>query len=102
MRHRDMNVQYTDDALLVFPSADVGIAVAAPQGLIVPVVRGAERLTIAQIAAARAALVAGAGDERGRAGEREGGASTIPTPGMDAVAHFAPGPPPPQASILAV
>src|SRR6185295_5805069 len=31
MRHRDMNVQYTDDALLVFPSANVGIAVAAPQ-----------------------------------------------------------------------
>src|SRR5258708_3028654 len=25
MRHRDVNVQYTDDALLVFPSADVGI-----------------------------------------------------------------------------
>src|SRR5947199_258405 len=31
MRHRDMNVQYTHDALLVFPSANVGIPVAAPQ-----------------------------------------------------------------------
>ena len=25
MRHRDMNVQYTDDALLVFPRANVGL-----------------------------------------------------------------------------
>ena len=32
MRHRDMNVQYTDDALLAFPNANVGIAVAAPAG----------------------------------------------------------------------
>ena len=30
MRHPDVNVQYSDDALLAFPSADVGIAVAAP------------------------------------------------------------------------
>src|SRR5439155_10910433 len=44
-RHPDMNVQYADDSLLVFPSADIGIAVAAPQGLVVPIVRGAERLT---------------------------------------------------------
>ena len=38
MRHRDVNVQYTEDALLKFPTANVGIAVAAPQGLVVPVV----------------------------------------------------------------
>ncbi len=30
MRHRDMNVQFAEDELLVFGSADVGIAVAAP------------------------------------------------------------------------
>ena len=36
MRHRDVNVQYTEDALLRFPTANVGIAVAAPQGLVVP------------------------------------------------------------------
>ena len=39
MRHRDVNVQYTEDALLQFPTANVGIAVAAPQGLVVPVLR---------------------------------------------------------------
>src|SRR5207253_10787764 len=44
MRHRDVNVQFTEDALLKFPTANVGIAVAAPQGLVVPVVRSVERL----------------------------------------------------------
>ena len=37
MRHPDVNVQYAEDALLRFPTANVGIAVAAPQGLVVPV-----------------------------------------------------------------
>src|SRR5262249_50403678 len=64
MRHRDMNVQYADDALLAFPSAEVGIAVAAPQGLVVPVVHGAERLTIAQIAQVRGDLVGRARDAK--------------------------------------
>src|SRR5439155_10923195 len=50
MRHRDVNVQYTEDALLKFPTANVGIAVAAPQGLIVPVLRSVERQSLVEIA----------------------------------------------------
>lgn len=102
MRHRDMNVQYTDDALLVFPSADVGIAVAAPQGLVVPVVRGADRLTIAQIAQARGDLVSRARDGKLRAEDLEGGTFTISNLGMYDVDQFIAVLNPPQASILAV
>src|SRR5437773_6815319 len=57
IRHREVNAQWTDDAILLFPTANVGIAVAAPQGLVVPVIRGAERLHLAEIAAARADVV---------------------------------------------
>ena len=57
MRHRDVNVQYTEDALLRFPTANIGIAVAAPQGLVVPVIRSVERLTLAELAAARGEVV---------------------------------------------
>jgi pyruvate dehydrogenase E2 component (dihydrolipoamide acetyltransferase) len=102
MRHRDMNVQYADDALLVFPNADVGIAVAAPQGLVVPVVRGAERLTIAQIAAVRADLVGRARDNKLRADDIDGGTFTISNLGMYDVDRFIAVLNPPQASILAV
>ncbi len=102
MRHRDMNVQFADDALLVFPSADVGIAVAAPQGLVVPVVRGAEHLTIAQIAAVRADLVGRARDAKLRTEDLEGGTFTISNLGMYDIDHFIAVLNPPQASILAV
>ena len=102
MRHRDMSVQYTDDALLVFPSADVGIAVAAPQGLVVPVVHGAERLSIAQIAAVRADLVSRARDGKLRSEDLEGGTFTISNLGMYGVDQFIAVLNPPEASILAV
>jgi pyruvate dehydrogenase E2 component (dihydrolipoamide acetyltransferase) len=102
MRHRDMNVQYAGDALLAFPSADVGIAVAAPQGLVVPVVHGAERLTIAQIAEVRADLVGRARDGKLRTDDLEGGTFTISNLGMFDVDQFIAVLNPPQASILAV
>ena len=102
MRHRDLNVQFTDEELLVFPSADVGIAVAAPAGLVVPVVRGAERLTIAEIAAVRADLVGRARDGKLRTDDLEGGTFTISNLGMYGVDQFVAVLNPPQASILAV
>ncbi len=102
MRHGDMNVQFDDDALLVFPSADIGIAVAAPQGLVVPVVRGAEALSIAQIAQVRADLVGRARDAKLRAEDLEGGTFTISNLGMYGIDQFIAVLNPPQASILAV
>ena len=102
MRHRDVNVQYTEDALLRFPTANIGIAVAAPQGLVVPVVRAAERLTLAQIAQARTDLVSRARDGKLRAEDLDGGTFTISNLGMFAVDEFVAVLNPPQASILAV
>ncbi len=102
MRHRDMNVQYTDDALLAFPSANVGIAVAAPQGLVVPVVHAAERLTMAEIASARGDLVSRARDGKLRSDDLQDGTFTISNLGMYDVDQFVAVLNPPQASILAV
>jgi len=102
MRHRDMNVQFAEDSLLAFPSANVGIAVAAPQGLVVPVVQGAERQTIAQIAGVRADLVGRAREAKLRAEDLEGGTFTISNLGMYDVDQFIAVLNPPQASILAV
>ena len=102
MRHRDMNVQFAEDSLLAFPNANVGIAVAAPQGLVVPVVQAAERQTIAQIAGVRADLVGRARDAKLRAEDLEGGTFTISNLGMYDVDQFIAVLNPPQASILAV
>lgn len=102
MLHRDVNVQFTEEELLVYSSADIGIAVAAPQGLVVPVVRSAERLTLAQIAAVRADLVGRARAGKLRAEDLEGGTFTISNLGMYGVEQFVAVLNPPQASILAV
>ena len=102
MRHREVNAEFTDDAILLHPSANVGIAVAAPQGLVVPVIRGAERLSLAEIAAARADIVGRARDNKLRADDLEGGTFTISNLGMYAVESFTAVLNPPQAAIVAV
>ncbi|HEY2073878.1 MAG TPA: dihydrolipoamide acetyltransferase family protein [Gaiellaceae bacterium] len=102
VRHPAMNVQYTEDALLSFPNANVGIAVAAPQGLVVPVVHNAEKLSLSQIAGVRGDLVSRARDGKLRAEDIDGGTFTISNLGMFDVDQFVAVLNPPQASILAV
>jgi len=101
-RHPDVNVSFTDEALLRHPNANVGIAVAAPQGLVVPVVKRAERLSLAEIAAVRADLVERARNQKLKAEDMDGGTFTISNLGMFGVEAFIAVLNPPQAAILAV
>jgi pyruvate dehydrogenase E2 component (dihydrolipoamide acetyltransferase) len=84
------------------PSANVGIAVAVPNGLVVPVVRSAERLSVTQIAATRADLVERARSGRLRQEDLDGGTFTISNLGMYGIERFTAVLNPPQAAILAV
>jgi pyruvate dehydrogenase E2 component (dihydrolipoamide acetyltransferase) len=102
MRHRDVNVQFADDALLKFPTANIGIAVAAPAGLVVPVVRGAERLSLAELAAARGEVVGRAREGKLTSQDLEDGTFTISNLGMYGIEQFVAVLNPPQAAILAV
>src|SRR5262249_12461893 len=102
MRHREVNAEFTDDAILLHPSANVGLAVAAPQGLVVPVIRSAERLSLTEIAGVRADLVGRARENKLRAEDLEGGTFTISNLGMYAVESFTAVLNPPQAAIVAV
>jgi len=102
MRHRAVNVQFTEEELLVFPSANVGIAVATERGLVVPVVHGAEHLSLAEVAAARADVVSRAREGGLRQEDLEGGTFTISNLGMFGLDQFTAVLNPPQAAILAV
>jgi pyruvate dehydrogenase E2 component (dihydrolipoamide acetyltransferase) len=102
MRHRDVNAHYANDEIQIHPSANVGIAVAAPQGLIVPVIRNADRLSIAEIARARADLVQRTRDNKLKQDDLEGGTFTISNLGMFGVEQFVAVLNPPQVAILAV
>jgi pyruvate dehydrogenase E2 component (dihydrolipoamide acetyltransferase) len=102
MRHRAVNALFAGDEVHVMPTANVGFAVAVPNGLVVPVQRSCETKTIPQIANERAELV-----ERTRGGglrqeDLEGGTFTISNLGMYGVERFVAVLNPPQAAILAV
>jgi pyruvate dehydrogenase E2 component (dihydrolipoamide acetyltransferase) len=102
MRHREVNAEFTDEALLIHPSANVGLAVATLQGLVVPVIRSAERLSLSEIPRIRADLVGRARESKLRAEDLEGGTFTISNLGMYAVESFTAVLNPPQAAIVAV
>jgi len=102
MRHRDVNARFADDAIDLLPSADIGIAVAVPNGLIVPVLRAAEVKSIEQIAAESRELVTRTREGKLRQEDLEGGSFTISNLGMFGVEQFVAVLNPPQAAILAV
>ncbi len=102
LRHRDVNVQFTEEALERHPHANVGIAVAAPAGLVVPVLKTVERLSLAEVAGARADAVGRAREGKLTAQDLDGGTFTISNLGMFGIEQFVAVLNPPQAAILAV
>jgi len=81
---------------------DIGLAVATPQGLVVPVVRGADRLPLAALAARTRELAAKAREKSLSQADFEGGTFTVSNVGMYGVTAFTPIINQPQAAILGV
>jgi pyruvate dehydrogenase E2 component (dihydrolipoamide acetyltransferase) len=102
VRHRAVNATFTGDEIHRHPAAHVGMAVAAPNGLVVPVIRDADRRSVQEIAAARADLVSRARDGKLTLADMEGGTFTISNLGMFGVEQFVAVLNPPQVAILAV
>jgi pyruvate dehydrogenase E2 component (dihydrolipoamide acetyltransferase) len=96
------NASWSDDAILLWQRADIAVAVALEDGLITPIVRGADLKGLAQIAAETRDLA-----QRARAGklkleEFQGGTFSVSNLGMYGIREFAAVINPPQGCILAV
>jgi pyruvate dehydrogenase E2 component (dihydrolipoamide acetyltransferase) len=102
MRHPRVNAHYADETVTRFSTANVGMAVATDRGLVVPVIRGAERLSLAEIAAARADLVSRAREAKLQQADLEDGTFTVSNLGMYGIEQFVAVLNPPQVAILAV
>ncbi len=102
MRHRAVNALFAGEEVHLMPTANVGIAVAVPNGLLVPVLRSCETKTIPQLANERADLVGRTRDGKLRQEDLEDGTFTISNLGMYGVERFVAVLNPPQAAILAV
>jgi pyruvate dehydrogenase E2 component (dihydrolipoamide acetyltransferase) len=101
-RHPAVNALYTGDRIERHAAAHVGMAVAAPSGLVVPVIRDAHRRSVREIADARADLVTRARDGKLTLPDLEGGTFTISNLGMFGIEQFTAVLNPPQVAILAV
>ena len=103
MRHRDVNAHFAGDAIHLYPTANVGIAVAVPHGLVVPVIRSCRAARRSpRSPRARADLVARTRESKLQQDDLEGGTFTISNLGMFGVEQFVAVLNPPQAAILAV
>ncbi|MBU2670342.1 2-oxo acid dehydrogenase subunit E2 [Actinoplanes bogorensis] len=98
----DMNVVWTEGAVRRFHDVDLSVAVATEHGLVTPVVRGAQRLTVSALAGVSADLVGRARDGKLRQDELEGGTLTVTNLGVYGTEEFSAVINPPQAAILAV
>ena len=103
--HQDVNVSYGGDAssvMLVHDRINIGVAVAAESGLIVPVIRDADTKTVTQLGAEAKKLVALAAERKLTPAQTSGGTFTISNLGMYGVEHFTAIINPPESAILAV
>jgi pyruvate dehydrogenase E2 component (dihydrolipoamide acetyltransferase) len=97
-----MNVVWRPDAVRQFDDVDIAVAVATDSGLVTPVVRGIQRMTISTLARAGADLVGRARAGKLRQDELEGGTLTVTNLGVFGTEDFSAVINPPQAAILAV
>ncbi len=98
----EANATWADSAIRRYESVDIAIAVAIDGGLLTPVLRGVDRLSIGGVAAASADLVDRARRGRLKQEELEGGSFSISNLGMYGVKEFTAIINPPQSAILAV
>jgi pyruvate dehydrogenase E2 component (dihydrolipoamide acetyltransferase) len=96
------NCSWTEDAILLFNTVDVCVAVATPAGLITPVVRNADQKGLAAISNEVRILAAKARDGKLKPEDYQGGGFTISNLGMYGIREFAAIINPPQACLLAV
>lgn len=98
----EMNVIWTDDALLRFDTVDVAVAIASERGLVTPVLRSVESMSVGAVTTAVKGYVRQAADGRLRQHDLEGGSISVTNLGMFGVEEFAAIINPPHAAIVAV
>jgi 2-oxoglutarate dehydrogenase E2 component (dihydrolipoamide succinyltransferase) len=95
-----INAQIDEDEMVSFDYVDISIAVSAPKGLVVPVIRNAEMLSLAQIENKVKELAVKARDGKITLEEMQGGTFTITNGGVFGSMLSTPIINPPQSAIL--
>lgn len=97
-----LNVTWHGDVIRHYARVDVALAIATDAGLVTPVIRGVDRLSLGELVAATGDVIARARARRLQQSELEGGTITVTNLGMFGTEDFSAVINPPQAAILAV
>src|SRR5580765_4599526 len=97
-----VNSTYTEQGIKLQSEINIGMAVALDEGLVVPVIRNADRLSLTELAAQSRQLADKAQNKKLFPLDYEGGTFTVSNLGMLGVDSFTAIINPPQAAILAV
>ena len=81
-RNPEINSTFTDDEIVVKDYVNLGIAAATPRGLLVPNIKDADRMSLAELAVALQELVATARDGRTAPADMARGTITITNVGV--------------------
>jgi pyruvate dehydrogenase E2 component (dihydrolipoamide acetyltransferase) len=100
--HPEANAHFADGRLVQFARVHLGFAVDTPRGLLVPVIRNADSLSLKRLSAEAARLAQACQDGTAGPGELSGGTFTVSNLGAMGVMHFTPVLNPPQVAILGV
>lgn len=100
--HPYINATFTDEGIIVKQDINIGVAVAMEEGLIVPVLKGADRKSLSEIAASRRELVKKAREGMLTIDDATGGTFTVSNLGMWGIDEFVAIINPPEAGILAI
>ena len=100
--HPEANARLGEGAIEQLDRVNIGLAVDTERGLLVPVIHNADRLSLPQIAAARARLVEAARNGASLPDDLAGGTFTLTNLGMFGVEGFAPVINLPECCILGV
>ena len=95
-----MNSQFAGDEIILLKEINVGMAVALPEGLVVPVIRNADQLSVKELAIESSRLAAAARDGSLGLDDYAGGTFTVTALGMYGVDSFTPIINEPQSGIL--
>ncbi len=98
----EVNVEFLDGAIYQHSSIHIGFACDTPRGLLVPVIRDSQRLTLPQLAGQIKRLTAGAIEGSLAPDDLAGGTFTVSNLGTYGIESFSPILNPPQVAILGV
>lgn len=102
IQHPQVNASFQDKVVRYYEHADIGVAVAIEEGLITPIVRGADQKSLSEIASEVRDLADRARHRKLRPEEYLGASFSVSNLGMFGIDEFTAIINPPEAAILAV